>query len=98
MLSGVRDEVVPREHMRELWEIISRRQGSGVQTDREPKTNVSEVGGGKSKFREFEHGSHSMFQFDNPNILQLSLFLDDTCVQHGYWIEIGEFVASLSRL
>lgn len=61
MLSGVRDEVVPREHMQELWAIMNRRQGRRVQTDREPKTNVLEVGGGKSKFEEFEHGSHSMF-------------------------------------
>ncbi|KAI9567879.1 Alpha/Beta hydrolase protein [Boletus coccyginus] len=59
MLSGLRDEVVPREHMQELWEIMKRRQGRRVQTDCEPKTNVLEVGGGKSKFEEFEHGFHN---------------------------------------
>jgi len=59
MLSGVQDEVVPRQHMQELWEIITRRQGSKVQTDGEPKANASEVGGGKSKFVEFPDGSHN---------------------------------------
>ena len=28
MLSGVRDEVVPREHMLGLWEIVRRREGA----------------------------------------------------------------------
>ncbi|KAG6370603.1 hypothetical protein JVT61DRAFT_11222 [Boletus reticuloceps] len=60
MLSGVQDEVVPREHMQELWEIITRRQGSMVQIDREPKANTSEIGRGKSNFVEFPHGCHSM--------------------------------------
>ncbi|KAF8132823.1 Alpha/Beta hydrolase protein [Boletus edulis] len=81
MLSGVQDEVVPREHMQELWEIITRRQGSMVQVDREPKANTSEIGRGKSNFVEFPHGCHN-----------------DTCVQQGYWTEVTEFMASLSRL
>jgi len=59
MLSGVLDEVVPREHMQQLWEIITRRQGTKVHVDREPKTNTLEVGGGKSKFVEFPGGSHN---------------------------------------
>ncbi|KAH0826357.1 Alpha/Beta hydrolase protein [Lanmaoa asiatica] len=59
MLSGVQDEVVPREHMQELWEIITRRQGLKVRADHEPKANVSEVGSGKSKFVEFPEGSHN---------------------------------------
>jgi fermentation-respiration switch protein FrsA (DUF1100 family) len=80
MLSGVQDEVVPRQHMQELWEIITRRQGSKVRTDGEPKANASEVGGGRSKFVEFPGGSHN-----------------DTCVQHGYWAEVAEFVTSLLR-
>lgn len=80
MLSGVQDEVVPREHMQELWEIITRRQGTKVQADREPKANVTEIGSGKSKFVEFPGGAHN-----------------DTCVQQGYWIEVAEFMTSLSR-
>jgi abhydrolase domain-containing protein 13 len=42
MLSGARDEVVPKEHMRNLWEIVKKRGEKG-----------------KSKFLEFEDGSHS---------------------------------------
>ncbi|EGN94339.1 hypothetical protein SERLA73DRAFT_62688 [Serpula lacrymans var. lacrymans S7.3] len=76
MLSGVRDEVVPREHMQELWEIVSRRQGA---TSKQNKSiPLSEVGDGKSKFIEFERGTHN-----------------DTCVQHGYWTAVTDFVASL---
>lgn len=66
MLSGIQDEVVPREHMQELWEIVTRRQGTKVQPDRELKGNVSEVGRGKSKFVEFPNGSHSMSLCDPP--------------------------------
>ncbi|KAG2130902.1 Alpha/Beta hydrolase protein [Suillus clintonianus] len=79
MLSGVRDEVVPREHMQELWQIISRRQGAKLGTGN--KSDVTEVGNGKSKFIEFEGGYHN-----------------DTCVQHGYWTAVADFVANLSRL
>ena len=59
MLSGVQDEVVPPQHMQELWAIITRRQGSKVRTDGEPKATASEVDGGRSKFVEFPGGSHS---------------------------------------
>lgn len=97
MLSGLRDEVVPPEHMQELWEIITRRQGSKVQTNGEPKVNSSEVGRGKSKFVKFPNGLHSM-SLSYPSLCpDLSLFADDTCVQHGYWTEVAEFMTSLSR-
>jgi hypothetical protein len=55
MLSGVLDEVVPREHMQELWQIASRRQGTKVSD----KSDILEIGNGKSKFIEFETGQHS---------------------------------------
>jgi len=58
MLSGVLDEVVPREHMQELWQIVSRRQGIKF-SEAGYKSDVSEVGNGKSKFIEFEAGHHS---------------------------------------
>lgn len=58
MLSGVRDEVVPREHMQELWEIVKRRgadQGAGARD--------VEEGLRRSKFVEFQNGTHSgLFQ------------------------------------
>ncbi|KAG1736683.1 Alpha/Beta hydrolase protein [Suillus paluster] len=58
MLSGVLDEVVPREHMQELWQIVSRRQGAKF-IGTENKSDVSSVGNGKSKFIEFEAGHHN---------------------------------------
>ncbi|KAG2362901.1 alpha beta-hydrolase [Suillus spraguei] len=58
MLSGVRDEVVPREHMQELWQIVSRRQGN-KSSGTENKSTISEVGNGKSRFLEFERGHHN---------------------------------------
>ncbi|KAG2034759.1 alpha/beta-hydrolase [Suillus americanus] len=58
MLSGVRDEVVPREHMQELWQIASRRQGTKSSSTGN-KSDISEVGNGKSRFLEFEGGHHN---------------------------------------
>lgn len=58
MLSGVRDEVVPREHMQELWQIVSRRQGT-KSSGTGNKSDITEVGNGKSRFLEFEGGHHS---------------------------------------
>ncbi|KDQ55509.1 hypothetical protein JAAARDRAFT_37523 [Jaapia argillacea MUCL 33604] len=65
MLSGVRDEVVPREQMQGLWKI---------------RTGDGKTGNGKSRFVEFEFGAHN-----------------DTCIQHGYWTTIAEFIASLGQ-
>ena len=39
LLSGLRDEVVPKEHMKSLWEIVDKRQG----------TNAKDLGGGLPK-------------------------------------------------
>ena len=64
MLSGVRDEVVPNQHMKELWEIVQKRtlagKGSETETEQEGKTVHEARGrGGYSKFIEFEQGTHS---------------------------------------
>jgi pimeloyl-ACP methyl ester carboxylesterase len=56
MLSGGRDEVVPQEHMRTLWEIVAKR---GETTTNGGK--VYKVGLERAKFKEFENGSHSKF-------------------------------------
>jgi hypothetical protein len=45
MLSGVRDEIVPREHMQALWEIVVAREEKGM-----PIT---------SRYEEFPRGMHS---------------------------------------
>jgi hypothetical protein len=93
MLSGLRDEVVPKEQMKGLWDIVKKRRkraGTGVSVtsgkirdtlheEGERKTEEVADGIGKSRFVEFENGSHN-----------------DTCVQPGYWNAISEFIASIS--
>ncbi|KZT06618.1 alpha/beta-hydrolase [Laetiporus sulphureus 93-53] len=83
MLSGVCDEVVPREHMQALWEIVQRRAGGGSRKGEESEKDGRKVynvvgGSGMSRFVEFERGTHN-----------------DTCVQKGYWTTVAEFLASL---
>jgi hypothetical protein len=56
MLSGVRDEVVPREHMKDLWEIVSNRWG-----EKQESKEGEQVG--TTTFLEFEHGTHSKWLF-----------------------------------
>jgi len=61
LLSGVMDEVVPREQMQALWEVVGRRQGVKAaegEGDNETKEN-GQVGEGRSKFVEFAMGTHS---------------------------------------
>jgi hypothetical protein len=64
LLSGVRDEVVPREHMQALWEVVGRRQGiKAAEGDGNDEVKGDgQVGEGRSKFVEFENGTHSEFQ------------------------------------
>ncbi|KAI0726102.1 Alpha/Beta hydrolase protein [Fomitopsis betulina] len=50
MLSGLCDEVVPYEHMLDLWEIVQKRMIPG---------KSSETGTGKSKFVQLVRGSHN---------------------------------------
>ena len=72
LLSGVQDEVVPREHMQGLWELVEKRVPGGVRTSGGPggaEAEGAEVAkdesvkspGGKTltRFVEFEHGTHS---------------------------------------
>ncbi|KAI6044601.1 Alpha/Beta hydrolase protein [Pisolithus marmoratus] len=89
MLSGERDEVVPPQHMQELWEIASRRQGAmvdGRNGDGGARVGSGkhngdlnpEVGNGRSRFVKFPHGYHN-----------------DTFMQTDYWRAVTEFVASV---
>lgn len=95
MLSGLRDEVVPPEQMKALWEVVGRRQG--VKTKDESDGN-GRVGEGKSQFIEFERGTHSQFSLllliSYTWLIRIAL-VDDTCVQEGYWTNVADFVASL---
>lgn len=71
MLSGLRDEVVPKEQMKGLWEIVINRRkdvtgASGAineSLDKADDGNVEEVADaiGKSRFVEFANGFHSEF-------------------------------------
>ncbi|KZT64669.1 alpha/beta-hydrolase [Daedalea quercina L-15889] len=83
MLSGVRDEVVPHEHMRDLWDIVQRRTlaGKGAESGiKQDGRHVHEARGrgGYSKFVEFDKGTHN-----------------DTCVQPGYWSNVAQFIEGL---
>ena len=57
MLSSVRDEIVPKTHMRALWEAVAKRG--------EKKLSGSEFKAGleRAKYMEFEYGGHSVFFF-----------------------------------
>ncbi|KAI0354055.1 alpha/beta-hydrolase [Trametes cingulata] len=88
LLSGVRDEVVPREHMQELWKLIQQRVPGGRRTGerRDEETDAKDESlkhpsAGYSRFVEFEKGTHN-----------------DTCVQQGYWQAIADFLASVQSL
>ena len=54
MLSGASDDLVPKEHMRVLWEAVAKR-------GEKKKVNGSEykIGLERAKYMEFEHGGHS---------------------------------------
>ncbi|KIM43444.1 hypothetical protein M413DRAFT_443384 [Hebeloma cylindrosporum] len=54
MLSGAKDELIPREHMRSLWEAVAKR-------GERRKVNGSEwkVGLERAKYMEFQHGGHN---------------------------------------
>jgi len=53
MLSGDRDEVVPRKHMHTLWEIATKRGGNGKSSNKQ-----SDVPPSKDVFKSFKYGSH----------------------------------------
>lgn len=101
MLSGARDEVVPAEHMKELWDIVQKRtlagQGSETETEQEGKTVHEARGrGGYSKFVEFEWGTHSKcFEMAHVIVVMLTFLIDDTCVQPGYWQAVSQFINKL---
>ncbi|EKM53149.1 uncharacterized protein PHACADRAFT_259337 [Phanerochaete carnosa HHB-10118-sp] len=82
MLSGVLDEVVPREHMLGLWELVRRREGAdeASPTKGEPAGACPAPEGSLSRYVEFGNGTHN-----------------DTCVQPGYWASIAEFIQAIEQ-
>ncbi|KAI0328749.1 alpha/beta-hydrolase [Cubamyces sp. BRFM 1775] len=87
LLSGVRDEVVPREHMQELWKLVQQRVPGGrrpsdrLQGEEDVKEAESpkQSGMSLSRFVEFPRGTHN-----------------DTCVQEGYWHAVAAFVREVA--
>jgi len=90
MLSGTKDEVVPAEHMLGLWQLIEKRgrfiapQDNSVPND-DPMTHNRKV------------------PVAATDVRSLSKFVElpdgthnDTCVQHGYWMEVAEFIGALT--
>ncbi|KAJ3558749.1 hypothetical protein NP233_g11441 [Leucocoprinus birnbaumii] len=74
MLSGLKDEIVPKEQMRKLYEAFAKRGEKTTSGGKEYKAGVE-----RAKYLEFADGGHN-----------------DTCVQHGYWSAVAEFIANLS--
>ena len=91
MLSGAKDEIVPKEHMRALWEAVAKRGEKKTPGGKEYKTGLE-----RAKYMEFEDGTHSVSLFVIRR-RDSRIFLDDTCVQTGYWTAVADFVASLAR-
>jgi abhydrolase domain-containing protein 13 len=58
MLSGAKDEIVPKDHMRRLWEVVAKRGEKKKLNGSEYKTGLE-----RAKYIEFENGSHSTFEF-----------------------------------
>ncbi|KAI0788924.1 alpha/beta-hydrolase [Irpex lacteus] len=87
MLSGLQDEVVPCEHMKGLWELVTKREAGTPAGTPRPKeaanpgtTTHLDTTQTLSKFVEFADGTHN-----------------DTCVQPGYWAAVAEFIASVVK-
>ena len=102
MLSGACDEVIPPEHMQGLWEIVQRRPPALRRRD--PDDDDDDMGKprgprGFSRFVQFDKGTHSeCCRVRSCGDAMLSVLTpDDTCVQHGYWTTVAEFVASLGE-
>ena len=69
MLSGTRDEIVPKEHMRILWEVVAKRGEKKKLNGSEYKTGLE-----RAKYIEFVNGSHSTLLFSS-SFFKFYLFL-----------------------
>ena len=97
MLSGARDDLVPREHMRALWEAVARRGEKRTAGGVEYKVGLE-----RARYVEFEGGGHSALgsAFLSPALLMQFIYLlaDDTCTQPGYWSAVSDFITSLGSV
>jgi abhydrolase domain-containing protein 13 len=93
MLSGLKDELIPKEHMRALWEAVAKRGEKKTSGGSEYKVGLE-----RAKYMEFEYGGHSKqcaVQVQSMPLTNTSFWTDDTCVQTGYWPAVADFIASL---
>ncbi|KAF9531417.1 BEM46 family protein [Crepidotus variabilis] len=70
MLSGARDEIVPKAHMRALWEAVAKRGEKKTQSGREFKVGLE-----RAKYMEFENGGHSKWHIWRFSILENSVVM-----------------------
>lgn len=97
MLSGLKDEIVPKDEMRTLLEAFAKR-GEKITTGGKEYKNGLE----RTKYIEFPNGGHSKSpakispQSVLEDVAHHHPSLDDTCVQEGYWTAVADFVARLS--
>lgn len=112
LLSGVRDEVVPREHMQELWKLVQQRTSGGRRPSDQPQGegDVKEAESPKhpaashSRFIEFPRGTHSTYRCTSAALVITGVRMaraetcsvDDTCVQEGYWHAVAAFVMEVA--
>ena len=82
MLSGLKDDLVPKEHMRFLWEAVAKRGEKKTSGGSEYKVGLE-----RAKYMEFENGGHSACCLLYPLILPLN----DELVKmiHVYKLGIG---------
>ncbi|KAI0764677.1 alpha/beta-hydrolase [Fomes fomentarius] len=98
LLSGVQDEVVPREHMQSLWELVEKRVPGGAKSV--PPASAYPAEGGERE----EEGAE-VVQDESVQSLGAktpSRFIEfargthnDTCVQQGYWSAVTHFMDAL---
>ncbi|KAI0666428.1 alpha/beta-hydrolase [Trametes maxima] len=82
LLSGARDEVVPQEHMQELWKLVQQRVPGGRRVgdrqDADKAEGATHPATDLSRFAQFPRGTHN-----------------DTCVQVDYWVTVSDFIGAV---
>ncbi|KAH9916739.1 alpha/beta-hydrolase [Epithele typhae] len=97
LLSGTRDEVVPPEHMKGLWELVQLRipggyrEGQFVPPVPPPPTEGADAAKDESAKTQGKSDGYSRFvEFDWGSH-------NDTCTQPGYWTSVSSFVKTVVK-
>ncbi|KAH9855490.1 alpha/beta-hydrolase [Lenzites betulinus] len=95
LLSGRNDQVVPREHMEELWQLVQKRVPGGQRADE--RTDVAKPDAKDESTDEAQPDAKD--EGTNRTQLGNSRFHDlpfgthnDTCAQHTYWRAVADFL------